>query len=197
MSPIDQHARMRSPADDIVSRVEALLYAADEPLGVSRILKILRRDGEEQAEQDLDEHVVRDACAALESRYLEANSALQVVEVAGGYRIATRPALDPWIRRLRREERETQLSAPALETLAVVAYRQPTTVAEIADIRGVDPTSALRTLREMSLVKVTGRKRTLGRPFTYGTTQKFLETFGLRDLDELPSPEEFQELLEG
>lgn len=183
------------PGDaDLVSIVEALLFAAERPVPADRLAGLL---GDGRDEGALDAETVARACAELESRYLEASSALQVVEVAGGYRIGTRPRFDRWIRELRREERSTQLSAAALETLAVVAYRQPVTLAEIAGIRGVDPDSALRTLREMGLVRVTGRKRTVGRPFTYGTTEKFLETFGLRDLDELPAQAEFEELLEG
>jgi segregation and condensation protein B len=88
------------------------------------------------------------------------------------------------------------LSIPLLETLAIIAYRQPATTAEITAIRGKDPGAAVRRLRELSLVRVTGRRRTVGRPFTYGTTDAFLELFGLRGLDELPAPEEFHELLE-
>jgi segregation and condensation protein B len=133
----------------------------------------------------------------LSDRLLQAGSGLQVIEMAGGFRLGTRPQYDPWIRALRQVERPSRLSVAALETLAVVAYRQPVTAAEIAVVRGVDPQASLRTLRDQGLVRITGRKRAVGRPFTYGTTRQFLEIFGLRDLDELPDPEEFEELLDG
>ena len=140
--------------------------------------------------------VVHDACSQLARRYEHEGSALQVVEVASGYRLGTRPSFDPWVRVARRVDRRSRLSVPLLETLAVVAYRQPVTSAEIGAIRGRDPSSVLRRLRELGLLRIAGRKRTVGRPFTFGTTEAFLELFGLRDLTELPAPEEFQELLE-
>jgi len=140
--------------------------------------------------------LVERAAIALADRLAAAGSALQVLEVAGGLRLGTRPQYDAWIRALRQVERPSRLSVAALETLSVIAYRQPATAAEIAAVRGVDPATSLRTLRDQGLVRITGRKRAVGRPFTYGTTRQFLELFGLRDLDELPDPEEFEELLD-
>ncbi len=176
---------------ELVAVLEALLYAADDPVPPARVVEVVTgSDG------DVDEALVRSACLQLEERLRASGSALQVVEVAGGYRLGTRPRFDPYIRALRRVERPTRLSVPLLETLAVVAYRQPVTMAEVTAIRGKDPASALRRLRELGLIRVTGRRRTVGRPFTYGTTDRFLELFGLRDLEELPAPEEFQEMLE-
>jgi segregation and condensation protein B len=147
--------------------------------------------------EEVSAFLIERAALLLSDRLLQAGSSLQVLEVAGGFRLGTRPQYDAWIRALRQVERPSRLSVAALETLAVVAYRQPVTSAEIAAVRGVDPSASLRTLRDQGLVRITGRKRAVGRPFTYGTTRQFLEVFGLRDLDELPDPEEFEELLEG
>ena len=161
-----------------------------------RLVEVLSQARGSDAAADPDVDMVRSACLELEERYRADSSALQVVEIAGGYRLATRPRFDAVIRTLRQTERPTQLSIPVLETLAVVAYRQPTTIAEIHAIRGKDPGATLRRLRDLRLVRITGRRRAVGRPFTYGTTRRFLELFGLRDLKELPSEAEFQELLE-
>lgn len=180
--------------------LEAMLYAAEEPVPVKEIVDVL---GAVAAEQQrawagaVSPLMVERVALLLSDRLLQSGSALQVIEVAGGFRLGTRPQFDPWIRSLRQVERPSKLSVAALETLAVVAYRQPVTAAEIAVVRGVDPQASLRTLREQGLVRITGRKRAVGRPFTYGTTRQFLEIFGLRDLDELPDPEEFEELLDG
>jgi segregation and condensation protein B len=182
--------------EELIGMVEAMLYAADAPQSAEDLLQVIEMflPGGDAA---LDAQAVARACLALGDRLDQGGSALQVLEVAGGFRLATRPRYDQCIRALRQAERPTQLSLQALETLAVVAYRQPVTTAEISVVRGVDPSGALRTLREQGLVRIVGRKRAVGRPFTYGTTKQFLEVFGLRDIEELPSPDEFEELLEG
>lgn len=183
----------------VVPILEAVLYAAEEPVPVAEIVDVLGKVGAEQDREwahGVSAFLVERVAILLSDRLLQAGSALQVLEVAGGFRLGTRPQFDPWIRALRQVERPSRLSVAALETLAVVAYRQPVTQAEIAAVRGVDPAASLRTLRDQGLVRITGRKRAVGRPFTYGTTRQFLEIFGLRDLDELPDPEEFEELLE-
>lgn len=187
-------------AAQVAPVLEALLYAAEEPVPVQEIVEVLRGVAAEQQREwapAVTATLVERIAVLLSDRLLQAGSALQVIEVAGGFRLGTRPQFDPWIRALRQVERPARLSVAALETLAVVAYRQPVTAAEIAVVRGVDPQASLRTLREQGLVRITGRKRAVGRPFTYGTTRQFLEVFGLRDLDELPDPEEFEELLDG
>lgn len=200
----DAPAGLEGMSDDVLSAqvvpvLEALLYAAEEPVPVRELVGVLESVAAEQerwwAEQ-VSAMVVERAALMLSDRLLQAGSALQVMEVAGGFRLGSRPQYDAWIRALRQVERPSRLSVAALETLAVVAYRQPVTTAEIAAVRGVDPAASLRTLRDQGLVRITGRKRAVGRPFTYGTTRQFLEIFGLRDLDELPDPEEFEELLE-
>ncbi len=183
----------------VVPILEAVLYAAEEPVLVAEIVEVLGKVGAEQNRawaNGVSIVLVERVAILLSDRLLRAGSALQVLEVAGGFRLGTRPQFDPWIRALRQVERPARLSVAALETLAVVAYRQPVTQAEIAAVRGVDPSASLRTLRDQGLVRIMGRKRAVGRPFTYGTTRRFLESFGLRDLDELPDPEEFEELLE-
>ncbi len=186
-------------SDQVVPILEAVLYAAEEPVPVAEIVEVLSKVGAEQDRawaNGVSVPLVERVAILLSDRLLQAGSALQVFEVAGGYRLGTRPQFDPWVRALRQVERPSRLSVAALETLAVVAYRQPVTTAEVAAVRGVDPSASLRTLRDQGLVRITGRKRAVGRPFTYGTTRQFLEIFGLRDLDELPDPEEFEELLE-
>lgn len=186
--------------EQLVPFVEAMLYAADAPVPIADLVHLLKKVGASRNEpwvNEVDEDAVRKTSIALGDRLAEAGSSLQVMEVAGGLRLGTRPHYDAWIRAMRDVERPSRLSVAALETLAVVAYRQPTTSAEIAAVRGVDPSTSLRTLREQGLIRIMGRKRAVGRPFTYGTSKHFLEIFGLRDLDELPDPEEFEELLEG
>ena len=185
--------------NEVVPVLEALLYAAEESVAIKEIVEVIvhnaTKHGRGWANAVSPELVTR-ASIALSDRYLQTGSALHVMEVGGGLRLATRPPFDPWIRALRQVEKPSRLSVAALETLAVVAYRQPVTAAEIAGVRGVDPSTSLRTLRGQGMIRITGRKRAVGRPFTYGTTRQFLEIFGLRDLDELPDPEEFEELLE-
>lgn len=199
--PLLMHpADLLEEEDDALSLMEALLYAAEDPLTVDDVIDVidgvLSDDGDRRPPGRPDPEVVVELFRELEECYLARNAALAVYEVAGGWRLGTRPRYDRWIRALRQVERPSRLSMPALETLAVVAYRQPVTTAEVNEIRGVDASTTLRTLRDQELIRVTGRKQTIGRPFTYGTTEQFLETFGLRDLDELPEPEEFEELLE-
>ena len=185
--------------NEVVPVLEALLYAAEESVAIEEIVEVIVRNATEHGRgwaNAVSPELVTRASIALSDRYLQTGSALHVMEVRGGLRLATRPPFDPWIRALRQVEKPSRLSVAALETLAVVAYRQPVTAAEIAGVRGVDPSTSLRTLRGQGMIRITGRKRAVGRTFTYGTTRQFLEIFGLRDLDELPDPEEFEELLE-
>lgn len=161
-----------------LARVEAALFLSREPIS-TRKLAILAKlaDGTE----------ARTLLKLLATAYEERASALQVVEVAGGVQLLTRPAVADWIRRLHGESEEMRLTAPAMETLAVVAYRQPVVRAEIEAIRGVQCGEILRVLMERDLLRIVGRSGELGRPFLYGTTKKFLQVFGLRRLEQLPS----------
>jgi segregation and condensation protein B len=165
--------------------VEALIFASPEPMTVKALAKVLDSEPKENIES---------AIQALKQEY-DRPGGLQIVEVAGGYQIVTRPELHEWVRRLFHERTTQKLSVAALETLAVIAYKQPITGPEIAEIRGVNTAGVLSTLIERKLVKIVGRKQVVGRPFLYGTTREFLERFGLNDLSDLPKVEDMSELL--
>lgn len=171
--------------DSLVAVVEALIYASPEPLGVRQIARLL--DGEPT-------EAIHAAIARLRAKY-DGGGGLQLVEVAGGYQIVTRPELHEWVRRLFHERTTQKLSVQALETLAVIAYKQPVTAAEITEIRGVNSAGVLGTLLDRKLIKIAGRKPVIGRPFMYATTREFLERFGLRDLSELPKVEDMADVL--
>ena len=174
--------RMGSPAgsavrDPRMSRVEAVLFLSDEPINTRKISLLANlADGTE----------ARTLIRRLNEQYDRHGSAFRAEEVGGGFQLLTRRKFAGWLRRLVRTHVETRLSAPALETLAVAAYRQPVTRAEIEAIRGVQADEMLRQLMERDLLKIVGRSDELGRPFLYGTTRRFLQLFGLRHLDELP-----------
>ena len=166
--------------------VEALIFASPEPLTAKTLYKLL--DGEPREDVDA-------AVAALKADY-ERPGGLQIVEVAGGYQITTRPELHEWVRKIFHERTSSKLSVQALETLAVIAYKQPVTSAEIAEIRGVSSSGGvLSTLVERRLIKTVGRKQVVGRPFMYATTREFLERFGLNDIGDLPKVEEMSDAL--
>ncbi len=166
--------------------VEALIFASPEPLTLKAMARLLDDQPREEIEQ---------ALAEVRESYLKSDG-LQLVEVAGGYQIVTRPELYEWVRRLFKERTTSKLSVQALETLAVIAYKQPVTSGEIAEIRGVSATTGvLNTLLDRKLVKIVGRKQVVGRPFMYGTTREFLDKFGLKDLTDLPKVEDMSEAL--
>ncbi len=166
--------------------VEALIFASPEPLTVKAMTRLL----EEQTREDIEA-----ALAEVREAYTKSDG-LQLVEVAGGFQIVTRPELYEWVRRLFKERSTSKLSVQALETLAVIAYKQPVTSGEIAEIRGVSATTGvLNTLLDRKLVKIVGRKQVVGRPFMYGTTREFLDKFGLRDLSDLPKVEDMSDAL--
>lgn len=163
-----------------LSRVEAVLFLANEPLSSRKLSQFASlTDGTEG----------RTLVRRLNQWYDASGSAFRVEEVAGGFQLMTRPKFGGWLRRLYAAPVETRLSGPALETLAVVAYRQPVLRAEIEAIRGVQCGEMLRQLMERDLARIVGRAEDLGRPFLYGTTKRFLQIFGLRHLDELPRAE--------
>lgn len=165
--------------------LEALIFASPEPLTLKQMLKLLDAEPKEDVEAALD---------ALKRDY-DRQGGLQLVEVAGGYQIVTRSDLHEWVRRLFQERTTQKLSVQALETLAVIAYRQPVTALEITDIRGVNTSGVLNTLLERGLIKIAGRKQVVGRPFMYATTKEFLIRFGLNDLADLPKVEDMAEAL--
>ena len=163
-----------------ISLVEALLFASDAPVEAERIREVLDL-------QTVDE--ARDMVARLAEQYADRGSAIQVVEAGGGSRMVTRPEVAPWLVRLARSRTRSRLSRPALETLAIVAYRQPVSRPDIDAIRGVNPEAVLENLMDRRMIRIAGRKDAPGRPFLYETTREFLVAFGLRDLTELPQVE--------
>lgn len=167
--------------------IESLLFVADEPLPFKQLCKVLGEVPEEDVRAALEELV-----ADLETR----NSGLEIREIAGGWRLSTRPQNHEFIRKYLKSRPSARLSLPALETLAVIAYKQPVTIPEILEIRGVSSSSAIKTLLEKRLIVTKGRKETVGRPMMYGTSKEFLIQFGLKDLNELPSFEDFEDLMQ-
>ncbi len=166
--------------------VEAVLFSSDAPLTAEEIAR---------ADERLDEDVVAGAIAALRREYDEADRAFQLVEIAGGHQLLTRPEFAPYLERFDTVPRSARLSRPALETLAIVAYRQPVGRISMEYVRGVNCAGVIRTLVDRELIEVAGRGEGLGRPLLYGTTARFLEHFGLRSLDELPRTEELPVVL--
>jgi segregation and condensation protein B len=166
--------------------LEALIFASPEPLTPKAMFKLLDSEPKDD---------VLAALAALKDDYNRPGG-LQLVEVAGGFQIATRPDLHDWVRRLFHERTTQRLTVQGLETLAVIAYRQPITALEIAEVRGVNTSGVLNTLLERHLVKIVGRKQVVGRPFLYATTKEFLIRFGLNDLADLPKVEDMAEALD-
>ncbi len=172
-------------SDHLKPIVEALIFASPEPLPLKTLCKLLEGEPKEDVEG---------ALALLRQDY-DRPGGLQLVEVAGGYQIVTKPELHEYVRRLFHERTTQKLSVKALETLAVIAYKQPVTAAEIADIRGVNTSGVLNTLIERKLVKIVGRKQVVGRPFMYATTREFLDKFGLNDISDLPKVEDLADVL--
>jgi len=166
--------------------VEAVLFASEAPL---------RPDEIARADESLDEDTVEEALRLLRLIYLEGERAFDLVEVAGGYQLLTRPEFAGYLERFDTIPRPTRLSGPALETLAIIAYRQPLGRMEVEHIRGVSSSGVVRTLQDRGLVEVVGRSEGLGRPLLYGTTARFLEHFGFRSLEDLPRPEELPVVL--
>lgn len=162
--------------------IEAMLFVSDKPLFVNEIKGVL---------EDADVRQVKDTLVELAKEYEDTNRAFRIKEMAGGYQIVTNTALASWLKKLYKTSGADRLTGPSLETLAIVAYKQPATKPEIEAIRGVNVDGVLKTLIEKSLVKIVGRRETVGRPILYGTTSEFLQYFGLNSLEELPKLEEF------
>jgi segregation and condensation protein B len=169
---------------ELVAIVEALIFVADEPITTKLLAEIL----------DEDRDAVDAAVTELQKEYEGRESGLQIREIAGGWQIATRTELHEEVRKFLKTRPSAKLSLASLETLAVIAYKQPVTVPEILEIRGVQSASAIKTLLEKRLIVTKGHKETVGRPMQYGTSKEFLIQFGLKDLTELPSIEDFEDL---
>lgn len=166
--------------------VEAVLFASDAPITADEIAR---------ADESLDEDRVEEALRFLRSEYDDAERSFQVVEVAEGFQILTRAEFAPYLERFDNVPRPSRLSGPALETLAIIAYRQPMGRIEIEFVRGVGSAGVLKTLQDRELIDVVGRAEGLGRPVLYGTTRRFLEHFGFKSLEDLPRPEELPVIL--
>ena len=165
---------------ELIDVAEALLFASETPVEADRIQEVLRLDSAGEARE-----LVRELVARLDAR----GSALQVIEVGGGYRLVTRPEVAPWLVKLARSRTRSRLSRSALETLAIVAYRQPVSRPDIDAVRGVNSDAVLDNLLDRRMIRIAGRKDSPGRPFLYETTRDFLVAFGLRDLADLPKVE--------
>lgn len=166
--------------------VEATLFASQTPLTSSEIAR---------ADEDLTVSSVDEAIQMLREAYEADDRAFQIYELGDGYQVLTRPEFAPYLEKFDSVPRPPYLSAAALETLAIVVYRQPIGRIEVEEVRGVSASSVLRTLVDWELIEVVGRSGGLGRPLLYGTTSRFLDHFGLKDLSELPAPEELPVVL--
>jgi len=173
------------PSAELRAIVEALIFASPEPLTPRMLFRLLSDEPKEDVAATIQ---------SLKAEY-DARPGLQFVEVAGGYQIVTRPELHEWVRRLFHERSSQKLTVQGLETLAVIAYKQPITALEIGEIRGVNTSGVISTLLERHLIKIVGRKNVVGRPFLYATTKEFLIRFGLNDLGDLPKIEDMAEAL--
>ncbi|MGB7921801.1 MAG: SMC-Scp complex subunit ScpB [Pyrinomonadaceae bacterium] len=172
---------------ELMAIIEAIIFVAEEPLTVKVISDVLKED----------RGWIQVAVEELAKEFNARTSGLQMREVAGGWQITTRPEHHEHVRAFLKSRPSAKLSLASLETLAVIAYKQPITVPEILEIRGVQSPSAIKTLLDKRLIKACGRKETIGRPMMYGTSKEFLLQFGLKDLSELPSIEDFEDLAGG
>ena len=167
--------------NDVTKILEALLFITEQPVQLKALEGVF--DGQVPREE------LQAILQSIAEEYAQRGSALEVREIAGGWQMATRPEFGPWIRKLFKDRLTYRLSASAMETLSIVAYKQPITRSEIEEIRGVEVTAVLDTLVERKLVRIAGRRESIGRPLLYGTTPEFLKAFGLKRLEDLPSIE--------
>jgi len=179
-------AELHPKPEEIRAIVEALTFVSKEPVTMKELARVFK---------GLDKTVIEAQIADLQSLYAADNRGLQFIEVAGGYQITSRPEHNEWVRELLDPKSPARLSTQALETLAVIAYKQPATLPEIIELRGIKSGGVVKTLLERRLIKIVGRKEVVGRPLLYGTTKEFLLQFGLKDLEDLPKIEDFAEIL--
>jgi len=170
---------------ELTAILEALLFVSGEPLPLARLASTIGTVSKAEVQQALNN---------LREQLAHDGRGIQLVQVAGGYRLATKADCAPWLKRLEKAKAAQRLSRSALESLAIIAYKQPLVRAEVEEIRGVETSGVIRTLLERKLVRIVGRKEVPGRPIMYGTTKYFLEHFGLQDLSQLPPLREFKEL---
>jgi segregation and condensation protein B len=174
-------------------KLEAIIYAAENPVTLDQIVQLVKDPADNETELKSQ---IRAALEEVVSEYASADHGIEVRQIAGGYRMATKPEQHDMVRAFAKSLKPPiRLSLPALETLAVIAYKQPVTVPEISEIRGVDSGGVIATLLDRKLITTAGRKAVIGRPILYKTTKEFLLRFGLKDVSELPSMEEFEKLV--
>ena len=177
---------MTMTPEELRAALEAILFVSGEPVKYEDLLESFSDEGKEAVDAQL---------AAIEESFRDRQGGFILEKAAGGYRFASRPELDPWLRKFFARKNETRLSMAGLETLAIIAYRQPITVPEINDIRGVNSSGVIRTLLDRKMIKIAGRKNVVGSPFLYRTSRDFLVHFGLESIQDLPNLEEFTEIL--
>ena len=178
MQPLEN----KSP-DEVKRIVEALLFAVQEPISVRKICEVV---------EDVEAKEIREVIQQLREEYDTHDRVFQIEEIANGFQLLSRPEYHEWISKIRKKSGESKLSQQALETLSIIAYKQPIIRAEIEAIRGVQSGQMIRTLIEKGLVKITGRDEVLGRPLLYGTTTKFLDHLGLKSIKDLPKVEDLE-----
>jgi segregation and condensation protein B len=181
IEPTEKAARNTS---ELIAVIEALIFVADEPITVKTLAEVL----------DEERETIQACVEALRDEYQNRESGLQIREIGGGWQIATRTELHDSVRTFLKTKPSAKLSIASLETLSVIAYKQPVTIPEILEIRGVQSASAIKTLLEKRLIVTKGHKETVGHPMQYGTSKDFLIQFGLKDLSELPSIEDFEDI---
>lgn len=172
--------------DNARSVIEALLLASDKPLTIEQAKNVL---------DNLEASEIRVILEELRAEYERSNRGIRIAEIAGGFQMITAPGFAPFLKKLFKERHRERLSKPGLETLAIIAYKQPVTKFEIASLRNVNVDGVVDHLLDKNLVRISGRKKAPGRPYVFGTTKQFLEYFGLKSLEELPKMEEFSALL--
>ena len=177
---------MNMPEDNLKAVIEALLFASEQPLTLEKIKEVL---GNFQTTE------IRKLLEELGQEYEKSNRGIRIAQVAGGFQLITSPGLATFLKKLYKGRRVERLSKQALETLAIIAYKQPVDKLEIGSIRNVNIDGVIKSLINKDLIRIAGRKKSPGRPFVFGTTRKFLEYFGLKSLEELPRVENFQEAL--
>lgn len=175
--------------------VEALIFGSDEPLTLKQIVTIISSAENSSLRLRITEDEVLEIIRGLNAQYVQNDRAFRIIHVAGGYQFATMPEYADWLGKMVKEKAKRKLSQSALETLAVIAYKQPVTKPELEAIRGVGADYVIGSLLERSLITIVGRAATPGRPLLYGTTQEFLKHFGINDLADLPKPREIEEIM--
>lgn len=172
---------------ELKAAIEALIFVSLEPVTMEKLKSVMTDYADKDIEASLQD---------LMADYADTNRGIQITSAAGGYIFVTKPEHDPWIKSLLNLDKKGRISPAALETLSIIAYHQPITLAEISALRGVDSTHSLKTLLVKRLVKITGRKKSPGKPLIYRTATKFLTYFGLNSLNDLPTKEEIENILD-